>query len=189
VDALKIGVVTAVLFKYRLLGESPEGHEGTKNVSLRFPRARGNQMTTAKLNRFNVAVVTPDAECMLWDTELKGFGYLQRRAASGEILRSYLIQYRCNGQQRKLKLGDAAKINADQARKKAEKLFAQILLGTDPQAVKEAERAEAARVTFAEAVEKYLEAKKAEVRPSSLKLAELYLTGTRYFPFRKHWTM
>jgi hypothetical protein len=44
-------------------------------------------------------------------------------------------------------------LNVDQARKKAEKLFAQILLGTDPQAAKDAERIEAAKLTFAGAVE------------------------------------
>ena len=138
-------------------------------------------MTIANLNRQTIAAL-PAGEGLYWDTTLKGFGYLCRQDASGAIRKSFIIQYRFNGQQRKLKLGDAAKLNVDQARKKAEKLFAQILLGTDPQAVKEAGRIEAARLTFAQAVEQYLETKKAEVRPASFKLAQLYLCGTRYFP-------
>jgi integrase len=116
------------------------------------------------------------------DTGLKGFGYLQRKSASGELMRSYIIQYRFNRVQRKIKLGDANKLNADQARKIAIKLFGQILDGTDPQAVKEAERIEAAKLTFAQAAEQYPATKAGEVRESSLRTAKLYLTGAAYFP-------
>ena len=105
-------------------------------------------MTILNLNRQTIAKL-PDSEDSYWDTSLKGFGFRVRREASGAIRKSFVIQYRFAGQQRKLKLGDANKLNVEQARKKAEKLFAQILLGTDPQAVKDAERAEAAKLTFA----------------------------------------
>jgi integrase len=139
-------------------------------------------MTIANLNRQTIAAVPGDSEALLWDTTLKGFGYLCRRDASGAIRKSFVIQYRFAGQQRKLKLGDANKLNVEQARKKAEKLFAQILLGTDPQAVKDAQRIEAAKLTFAQAVEQYLQMKAGELRPSSLKSLQLYLTGPAYFP-------
>jgi hypothetical protein len=139
-------------------------------------------MTIATLNRQTIAKL-PDGEGLYWDETLKGFGYLCREDASGAIRKSFIIQYRFGGkQQRKLKLGDANKLNVDQARKKAEKLFAQILLGTDPQAVKEAAKIEAAKLTFAQAVEQYLQMKAADVRPSSLRLAELYLSGGTIFP-------
>jgi integrase len=138
-------------------------------------------MTIAKLERKTITKL-PATDGVWWDDSLKGFGYLQRTDASGALRKSFVLQYRFGKQQRKIKLGDAAKLNADQARKIAIKLFGQILEGVDPQAVKEAERIEAAKLTFAQAVDQYLEMKKAEVRPASLKLAELYLSGTKYFP-------
>jgi integrase len=142
-------------------------------------------LTVTTLNRQTIASL-PDGEGLYWDTGLRGFGYLCRRNASGAIRKSFIIQYRnAEGRQRKLKLGDANKLNVDQARKKAERCFAEILLGIDPQGVKEQERIEAARLTFAQAVEKYLAAKATELRPTSLKLASLYLQNPRYFPLAK----
>jgi integrase len=138
-------------------------------------------MTILNLSRQNIAKLT-DSEDTYWDTALKGFGFRVRREASGAIRKSFVIQYRFAGQQRKLKLGDSNKLNVDAARKKAERLFAQILLGTDPQAAKDAERIEAAKLTFAGAVEQYLAMKAGELRPSSLKSLTLYLTGQAYFP-------
>src|SRR6516162_8456658 len=138
-------------------------------------------MTIANLNRQTIAAL-PDVDGYWWDASLKGFGYLQRTDAGGTLRKSFTIQYRFAGKQRKIKLGDANKLNVDAARKKAAKLFGQILNGTDPQAAKDAERIEAAKLTFAGAVEQYLQMKAGELRPSSLKSLTLYLTGARYFP-------
>jgi integrase len=139
-------------------------------------------MTVINLNRQTITALPQDTEALLWDETLKGFGFLARRSASGSINRSWIIQYRFKGKQRRLKLGDAAKLNADQARKKAQVLFAQILLDIDPHAAKEAERAEAERLTFSQAVEQYLSMKSGEVRSTSLRTMQMYLTGTKYFP-------
>jgi len=136
-------------------------------------------MAVINLDRKTIAGL-PAGEGLWWDTNLKGFGLLARRDAGGTIRRSFIMQFRFGKQQRKIKLGDAAKINVDQARKKAEKLFAQITLGIDPAAEKEAERA-ATALTFSAAVEQYLELKKEKVRHSSLKVSTLYLTGAAYF--------
>jgi hypothetical protein len=69
-------------------------------------------MTIANLIPETVAKLTdPD---LYWDETLN-----VRRDARGNIQRSFIIQYRIGKQQRKLKLGDAAKLNAKQARKKA----------------------------------------------------------------------
>jgi len=138
-------------------------------------------MTTANLNRQFIAAL-PDVDGYWWDAQLKGFGYIQRTDTGGTLRKSFTIQYRFAGKQRKLKLGDANKLNVEQARKKAERLFGQILLGIDPQAAKDAERIEAAKLTFAGAVEQYLQMKAGELRPSSLKSMQLYLTGAAYFP-------
>jgi integrase len=107
--------------------------------------------------------------------------YQQRKAADGSMLKSFVLRYRFGGASRKIKIGDLSK-NVDQARKIAAKLFLQILSGIDPQAVKEAERLEAAKLTFAQAVEQYLAMKATDVRASSLRTMRLYLTGSSYFP-------
>ena len=138
-------------------------------------------MTIAKLIPETVAKLTqPD---LYWDETLKGFGLNVRRDARGNIQRSWIIQYRIGKQQRKLKLGDAAKLNAKQARKKADELFAQITLGQDPQGEKKAARAAeraGPTLTLRSALDKYIEMKEAEVREgtyreNSLKITRLYL--------------
>jgi len=142
-------------------------------------------MAIAKLDRKTVAALALPAGKtgeLYWDQTLKGFGFLIRLDAGGTIRRSFIIQYRVGKQQRKLKLGDAAKINVDQARKKAEQLFAQITLGNDPAAEKDAARTAAAAMTFSAAAERYLKLKAEKLRPSSLRMATLYLTSAHYFP-------
>src|SRR6516164_1161966 len=139
-------------------------------------------MTILNLTRTNIAAL-PAIDGKWRDAGLKGFTYLQRTSkADGSLMRSFVIQYRFGNIQRTLKLGDASKLNVDQARKLAIKFFGQILDGTDPQAVREAARIEAAKLTFAEAVAQYLEQKQAEVRESSLQTMRTYLTGAAYFP-------
>jgi hypothetical protein len=143
-------------------------------------------MTIANLIPQTVAKLTePD---LYWDTTLKGFGLNVRLGAGGKIRRSWIIQYRVGKQQRKLKIGDAAKLDVKNSRKKAEELFAQITLGQDPQSEKQAKR-EADRVpalTLRDALDKYIEMKEAEVREgtyrqSSLTITKLYLRGEQYF--------
>src|SRR5215472_5921040 len=136
-------------------------------------------MAVINLDRKTVAGL-PEGEGLYWDTTLKGFGLLARRDASGTIRRSFLIQYRFGGQQRKKKIGDAAKINVDQARKRATEMLAKVTLGVDPAAEREAERA-ATALTFAAAVEQYLDLKKLKVRHNSLRVSALYLVRPVYF--------
>ena len=100
-------------------------------------------MTVINLDRKTIAALS-EGEGLYWDTTLKGFGLLARRDASGTIRRSFIIQYRIGKQQRKKKIGDAAKINVDQARKRATELLAKVTLGLDPAAETEAARAASA---------------------------------------------
>jgi integrase len=132
-------------------------------------------MAVTNLDRKTVAAL-PQGEGLYWDRTLKGFGYLCRLDASGTIRRSFIIQYRHNGRQRKVKLGDAVKLTADQARKRATELLAKVTLGIDLAAEKDAQRV-ATALTFAAAVQQYLDLKKLKVRHSSLRLSTLYLTG------------
>jgi hypothetical protein len=119
-------------------------------------------MTVINLDRATVATLTtPD---LYWDTDLKGFGLNVRLDARGKIARSFIMQYRVGKQQRKIKLGDCAKLNVDQARKKAEKLFAQILLGADPQGEK---RDAAPKVTLLTAINMYIAMKERECAEGS----------------------
>jgi hypothetical protein len=120
-----------------------------------------------------------------WTVENTGRLFRRARRARYTRKSSFVVHYRFGGKQRKFTVGNAAKINADQARKIALTVLGQIASGTDPQAEREAERVEAARLTFEQAVEQYLAAKQSELRASSLKLASLYLSGTKYFPLRK----
>jgi hypothetical protein len=47
-----------------------------------------------------------------FDAELSGFGYRVRRSTSGELLRSYVAQYRSNGASKRLLIGDASRSHA-----------------------------------------------------------------------------
>jgi hypothetical protein len=75
------------------------------------------------------------------------------------------------------------KITVDQARKKAEKLFAQITLGQDPQADR---RPATPTITLRDAINTYIGMKEREIeegnyRASSLRITKLYLLGAAYF--------
>src|SRR5262249_29756938 len=94
-------------------------------------------------------------------------------------------------QQRKEKLGDAAKLNAAQARELAREKLSKVTLGGDPQGDKKKERqSEATTLTFAKAVDQYLAMKEREVmngdyRSSSLKNTTLYLRGYYFASLHK----
>jgi integrase len=118
-------------------------------------------------------------ELFIWDTDLEGFGLRLRRRVKGGLLRTWVVQYRSGGRQRRQKLGPLEKLNPKQARTAAQKIFASVTLGHDPQGEKQAQRREATR-TFRAVVADYLAAKEQELRPVSLRIAKLYLTG-RYF--------
>jgi hypothetical protein len=84
-------------------------------------------------------------EKFFWDDELRGFGLKVRVDAGGIIRRSWVLQYRFDGhQQRKIKLGDCAKLSVDEARLIAQRYSAIILLGVDPQVERRARRAASA---------------------------------------------
>jgi integrase len=68
----------------------------------------------------------------VWDTEIPGFGL--RVTAYG--VKSYILNYRIHGRQRKYTIGRHGDFTADQARQEALKLRARIASGDDPQAEK-----------------------------------------------------
>src|SRR6516164_1673821 len=132
-----------------------------------------------KLNSRNVkGLVRPAGkdDVVIWDDDLPGFGIRLR----GDN-RSFLIQYRVGVQQRRESLGDIRKVKLEDARKAARQRFAQAQLGQDPAAERIAAKLKAAakRLTLGVVAERYLEAKKARLRPTS------YADARRYFT--RHW--
>jgi integrase len=112
-----------------------------------------------------------------WDSDLPGFGIRLR----GDK-RTYLVQYRVGAQQRRESLGDVRRTRLEDARRAARQRFAKAQLGIDPAAERAKARnaAAAAKLTVASVAERYLEAKKTLLRPSSYRDAERY--------FNNHWS-
>ena len=132
-----------------------------------------------KLTDRTVAALTRPADqndVVFWDDDLPGFGVRLR----GDSKR-WLCQYRANGIQRREVLGDTRKVKLELARKAARQRFAQVELGIDPGAAKKAARdaATATGLTLANVSERYLDAKRATLRPGTYRDAERY--------FALHW--
>ena len=92
-----------------------------------------------------------------------------------------MAQYRANGRSRRLTVGSVEKLTAATARDEARRILAKVTFGGDPQGEKAAKRRQATR-TFRSAVDTYLAARESELRPSSLYVTKLYLTGSYFRP-------
>jgi integrase len=112
------------------------------------------------------------ADAIFFADDLPGFG-IRLRAGGG---RAWVVQYRAAGRQRRVTIGDARKVNLKAARAEAEKRFAEITLGRDPQAEKEEAKSRAA-VRVGPLVTKYLELKRPIVRRNTYVADERYLTS------------
>ena len=121
------------------------------------------------------------AEEFYWDTELEGFGLRIRRRRNGELLRTYVAQYRADGRTRRTTLGGAGKVTLTQAREAARRILARATLGHDPQGERAAKRLRAAR-TLHTVAEAFLASRRDALRPSSLRMARLYLFGSYFRP-------
>ena len=108
-----------------------------------------------KLNRTTIDSLEPPKAGykLVWDSELPNFGI--RITAGGS--RSYIVQRRVNGKERRLTIGKSAVLTPEQARNQARKLLGQIAEGKDPIAERATSKAQA--VTLKEAFEAYLEAR------------------------------
>ncbi len=119
-------------------------------------------------------------DVIYFDDDLAGFG-LRLRASGGRLRRTWVAQYRAKGRTRRMKLGAAEKITAEQARKRAREVLAKVQLGEDPQGDKAAARSKAAH-TLRVIAEEYLAVKQATLRPASYRVTKLYLTGPYFKP-------
>jgi integrase len=130
-----------------------------------------------KLTQQNVRTLIPGSGGEFeWDPTLPGFGV---RVRDGR--RTFVVQYRIGGQQRRETLGDVRKVNLADAREIARKRFAQVELGIDPGADKVKARRQSAvtALTLEKVAARHLEAKRDVVRPSTYRASERH--------FREHW--
>jgi integrase len=114
-------------------------------------------------------------DAIFFDEDLIGFG-LRLRASGDRVRKSWVAQYRSNGRTRRVLIGTVEKVTLPDARKAARKILAKVELGGDPQGAKAKMRREAAH-TFRAVADTYLDARKPHLRPASLRVARLYLTG------------
>ena len=130
-----------------------------------------------RLNLKNVQSLTVPAgrsEILVFDDDLRGFGL--RILPSGT--RTWFVQYRAPGGQRRHKLGRFPPVTPEAARREAEKKLALVQLGNDPELQKKQAR-EDAKNTLGVIADKYLTDAKMRLRPRGYAEVERHLT--------KHW--
>lgn len=115
-----------------------------------------------------------------FDSALPGFGF-RLRASGNEVRKSWVVQYRRAGGTRRMLLGSAEVLTAEQARAAAKKSLAAIALGQDPQAEKAARRS-ADKFTLAVMIEDYLATKGSSVRARTFAEVQRYLRGPYFKP-------
>ena len=130
-----------------------------------------------KLTKANLPAIEADfaasgkADKIYFDTDLRGFGLRLRVGSNKKV---WVCRYEYAGVQRKLTIGDTTLVAPDEAREKARREMAKVVLGDDPQAKKAEEKAKA-RITLRYVANQYLKRKQGQLRPKSLKEAERYL--------------
>jgi integrase len=136
-----------------------------------------------RLDAKTVAVLTLDGkkDDIFFDNTLTGFGFRLRLGAGGKVLRSWVAQYRRAGASRRMLIGNADVLSAEQARDKAKKVLAAVALGEDPQADK-AERRGKDRQTVKAVVDDYLADRESDWRGASARENRRYLTGPYFAP-------
>jgi integrase len=137
-----------------------------------------------KLTQKAVAALTLPAgktDVIHFDDEISGFGFRLRLGAGGKVLRSWVCQYRHGGATRRLLLGAATVLGAEQARTMAKKALGRVANGEDPQAHK-LDRRGKDRHTLKATVADYLAIKQREVRPRTYTELVRYLSGAYFKP-------
>ena len=128
-----------------------------------------------------LSLPTGKTDVIHFDDEMSGFGYRLRKGAGGKVLRSWVCQYRHGGATRRLLLGSATVLGAEQARTMAKKALGRVANGEDPQASK-LDRRGKDRHTLKATVADYLAIKQREVRPRTYTEQVRYLTGAYFGP-------
>ena len=131
-------------------------------------------MKLTKATTGRIALPHGKTDAIFFDEDDPGFGLRIR----GGGKRTWVVQYRVGGKQRRVTLGTLNALDPEKARKAARDRLAQVTLGGDPQADKVAARAKA-KVTLGAIVDRYLTARNSKLRTKTFDEIERYL--------RKHW--
>jgi Arm DNA-binding domain/Phage integrase, N-terminal SAM-like domain len=110
-------------------------------------------------------------EAIIYDEDIPGFGLRIREGGSRTLVLSYKIGQRS----RRLNLGPAVREAFPDVRKRALDLLAQVRLGQDPAATKDASRQQAVE-TFEKIAERFLVEHAKEVMPKTHRDSKRYLT-------------
>jgi integrase len=113
------------------------------------------------------------------DDDLHGFGIRVRYDSNNKLCKTWCIQYRIDGKQRRQNIGKFPRVNAAAARTKAGAWLDKVEEGTDPAVTRENDR-KAEALKFHHAVGMYLAKQETKVRRSTFDNTKLYLTGRRY---------
>ena len=115
----------------------------------------------------------PKTDHLEHDDVIGGFA-LRLRASRNGITRTWVYQYDLGGRTRRLTLGDATVLGAEEARRSAARMQAQVRLGQDPARARTEARAQAAQ-SMGAVLPAYLADKRPLLRPRSLVEAERHL--------------
>lgn len=112
-----------------------------------------------------------------FDDNMPGFGLRVRNGGKREH-RTYILQYKIGPKQRRMTLGNVAKIGLDEAQRKARKIFGKIADGKDPANEKAVARTEASH-TFDVIASEFLRVQQAKLKPRTFMETQRFL--------QKHW--
>ena len=113
-----------------------------------------------------------------FDENMPGFGLRVRDGGKREH-RTYILQYKIGPKQRRMTLGNVAKIGLDEAQRKARRLFGKIADGKDPANEKAVARTEASH-TFDVIASEFL-----RVQQAKAQTAQPTIETQRFL--QKHW--
>lgn len=136
----------------------------------------------AKLDKKTAAALAlPEGkgEEIYWCGQLDRFG-LRLRRSGDRTTRSWIIQYRQAGRSSRMTIGSAEVLSPEQAREAARQKLALVDLGQDPQTDR-SERRDKDKLSFRSVVAEYIEVKRDDVRPTTLRSITSYLVHGPYF--------
>ena len=115
-----------------------------------------------------------------FDDDAPGFGYRLRLGGGGKVQATWIVQFKRAGATRRMRLGRAGVLSAEQARLAAKKALAAVALGQDP-ASDRRERRGKDLLTMRSQVTEFLALKERELAPRTFVETRRYLTDPHYF--------
>jgi integrase len=112
-----------------------------------------------------------------FDDNMPGFGLRVRNGGKREH-RTYILQYKIGPKQRRMTLGNVAKIDLNEAQRTARKIFGRIAEGKDPANEKAVARTDASH-TFDAIASEFLRVQQAKLKPRTFMETQRFL--------QKHW--